>query len=279
MSQFSNYAENKIADYFRGQGITLPASWYLAFLSAYTESSATEVGVGLARVGLTRALGAWAGTQGAGTTAASSGTSHTTSNNTDIAMGTASGSATAVAIGLFDAASGGNCWMVFELAEALDIAASDTPVVTAGTISFAIGVATGLSDYASNKMVDLLWRGQAYAWPANLYASLSTGSGEIGGGVGYARAVVPSTMVQWSGTQGPGTTTGSTGIDGRISNNVAVPFPAPTGSWGTVSSGGLHDAATAGNLMMSRALHAPRTVSDGSPAPTYATDQLDITIA
>lgn len=114
----------------RGQTApTLPGSWYAALMSAVPGPglpNGTEITAGgVTRQALSRALATWSGTQGAGSTSASSGTSGTSSNNADIefaaaASGTISG---AIAVGLFDASSSGNCWL-YGL-----ITASGTPVV------------------------------------------------------------------------------------------------------------------------------------------------------
>lgn len=278
---FTNYAENALADYRRGGGITLPANWHLAFLSAYDETGGTEVG-GMPRVALARSLVSWSGTQGQGTTVASNGSSHTTYNNLQIVMGTATSAGTAVAIGLFDASSSGNLWAVYPLSTPLGIAIDDEPVVAQHAMAWTW---EGLSNYAANKQIDLFFRGQAYAWPATLYmagfttAPTNAGGGvEVGGGVGYARAAIDSTFDDWSATDGPGTTTSSTGSGGRISNNFDLVHPQPTGSQGTWVAGGLYDAASGGNLMMWKALAEPRTVNADSSPPTWSQDAIGQTI-
>lgn len=82
MSKLTNFAENKLIDFIRGQTLTLPASWHFGLCSAADDTGATEVtGTGYARVALARSLTNYSGTQGAGTTAASSGQSHETRNN------------------------------------------------------------------------------------------------------------------------------------------------------------------------------------------------------
>ena len=91
MSRFTDYGENKLVDYFRGQGLTLPSSWYIAALSASGDPAASITELtwsGYARVAVARSLTAWAGAQGAGSTTASSGSSHTTRNNAAINFGT-----------------------------------------------------------------------------------------------------------------------------------------------------------------------------------------------
>lgn len=286
MSQFTNYAENKIADYLRSQGLSLPAGWWVAGLMAASDSSVTE-STGLDRFGVTRSLANWAGTQGDGTTIASSGTSHTTSNNIEIDLGVGSTDAeTLVGVGLFDASTSGNCWMVWLFETPLDVAPGDPVTLAAGVLRFTLGITSGVSDYLSNKLIDLVFRGQAYAWPATIHhaAYIATpsnvgGGTEVGGGVGYARAALVPSMASLSGTQAAGTTVASTGTGGRISNNAAITHPSPTGSWGTIEAGGWHDAASGGNLLLWHALASPITVSAGSPAPTYPADTMGITIA
>jgi hypothetical protein len=288
MSQFTNHGENWLADLFRGQGsAALPAAWHIAPLSAYTDASQTEItGIGLARASVTRSLANFAGTQGDGTTLASSGTSHTTSNNSSIALGTATGGATMVAVGFYDASSGGNCWMVWELEDPLTIVSTDVVTLAASQVKFSLGLANGLSDYLANKLIDLIFRAQAYTFPATMYHALYTatpsnagGGTEVGGGVGYLRATLAASLAAISGTQSVGSTTASSGTGGRISNNVAVTHPVPTGSWGTIGWGGLKDASTAGNLLFWHALTNPMTIGSGSPAPSYAADDLGITVA
>jgi hypothetical protein len=115
MSSLTHYAENKIVDWrFRGQVLTLPANWYVGFFSAMPSKAGggTEfTGGAYVRQPIPADLADWAGTQAAGSTAVSSGTSATTSNNVEIVFPTPTDDwGTAVGIGLFDAESGGNLW-------------------------------------------------------------------------------------------------------------------------------------------------------------------------
>lgn len=287
MSRMTDYMENKLADFLRGQTLTLPSAWYFGLLSAASDSSVTELsGSGYARQGLTRSLANYAGTQGAGTTLASSGTSHTTSNNAALNFGT-SGSAwgTANYAGMFDASTGGNCWAYIPLASAIVIGSGQAVSLAAASVAMTLGLSGGLTDYASNKLIDLIWRAQSYTWPANLYAALYTaapsnaGGGTECSGGSYARVGIASSLSAWSGTQAPGSTVASSGTGGRISNNATLAYPSPTASWGTVSHEGLFDAASAGNLIFWAALAASRTVSSGSAPQTHPADSLSITLA
>lgn len=135
----------------RGQTApTLPASWYATLLSAIP-SGGSPNGVeitsgGVARVELDRDLNTWSGTQGAGSTTASSGTSGTSSNNDEIEfIDEASAAVTgAVAVGLFDASSGGNCrFWGYITADGSPVtrswAAGDRVFIDLGSLQFVIG--------------------------------------------------------------------------------------------------------------------------------------------
>jgi len=116
----TSYHANKWFDYwFRGQTYTPPANLYAALLTAATPTSHTEqTGGGVARVSVARSLANFAGTQGDGTTTASSGTSRTTSNNVEIQFAaSASGAISASYVGIFDAASSGNLLEYIEIVD------------------------------------------------------------------------------------------------------------------------------------------------------------------
>lgn len=287
MSKFTNYAENQLVDMVRGQGLTLPANWYVALGTAADDGSFTEItGTGYGRVAVARSLANWAGTQGAGTTLASNGTSHATSNNNSISFGT-SGSAwgPATQVGLFDASTGGNCWFTLELSSSLSIGSGELVTLEAGDLAWTLGLSGGMSDYLSNKLIDLLWRGQAYTWPTNTYTALYTlspnnagGGTEVSGG-GYARVAIASSLAAWSGTQSAGSTAASSGTGGRTSNNASLIYPTPSASWSTVLAEALKDAATAGNFLFWGALGSPKTISSGGSAPTHDPNTLAITFA
>jgi len=288
MSYFSDYAENKLVDMIRGQSWALPGTLYAGLASAATDNSATELsGTGYARMGLTRALATWAGTQGAGTTLASSGTSHATSNNAAINWGTpGSNWGTASYVVIYDASSGGNVVCYIPLPAAIVADGSFAVTVAIGALNLTLGLSGGCSDYLSNKLIDFIFRGQAFTFPATMYASLFTatpsnagGGTEVGGGVNYARVSITGSLANWAGTQSAGSTTASTGTLGKTSNNAAITFGAPSGSWGTTGWAGLHDASTAGNLLFWAPLTTPKTIASGASAPSFPAGQWGITFA
>jgi hypothetical protein len=287
MSQATNYAENKLIDFlFRAQTSDLPTTWFLALGSAASDSSFTELsGTSYARLEIARSLGTFAGTHGAGTTTISTGTSHSTTNNNALDWPTAGGSwGTANFVGFFDASSGGNCWFYFPLLSPVSIGSSDTFSLAAGQLGVTLGLAPGMSNYLSNKLIDLIFRGQSYTPPTTLYHALFTaapsnaGGGTEVSGPGYARVGVVSSVTSMSGTQSAGSTTASSGTSGRTGNNSSITFPTVGGSWGTITASGFYDASTGGNLLGWATFSTPKAVASGSVAPSYAIDALGITL-
>lgn len=142
-----------------------------------------------------------------------------------------------------------------------------------------------MSDYLENKLIDFVFRGQAFVPPATLYIALFTTNDNDAGttrvevtGGSYARAAISSSMANWAATQGAGVTTASTGTGGTTSNNIAITFPAPTANWGTVQGIGIFDAATGGNELWYGALSSPNTISSGNGAPVFTAATLSIQI-
>jgi hypothetical protein len=142
-----------------------------------------------------------------------------------------------------------------------------------------------MSDYLENKIIDFVFRGQTFTPPATLYIALFTtadndaGSArvEVSGG-SYARVPVTSSLTNWAGTQGAGTTVASSGTSGTTSNNGAITFAAPTANWGTVQGMGIFDALTGGNELWYGALATPKTVNSGDAAPSFSAAALSIQI-
>lgn len=144
MSAMSDYLENKLVDHlFRAQTFSAPANLYVGLLTAAPSDAGggTEVsGNNYSRVTVANSLANWAGTQSAGSTAASSGTGGQTSNNGSITFPTPSGNwGTVSHFGIYDAASGGNLLFWGSLTIAKTINQNDTVSFAAGslTVTFA----------------------------------------------------------------------------------------------------------------------------------------------
>lgn len=140
MSAMSDYLENKLVDQiFRGTAYTFPTTLYVGLLTAAPSDSGggTEVSGGsYARASIAASLANFAGTQGAGTTVASTGTGGATSNNTAITFATPSATwGTVTHFGIYDAASAGNLLFWGALTISKTINQADTVTFPAASLS------------------------------------------------------------------------------------------------------------------------------------------------
>lgn len=166
-----------------------------------------------------------------------------------------------------------------------------SPIATVAAVSAVAGItaagdtqAAALSDFAENKAIDYVFRGQSWTAPATLYVGLATSAcsdsatgTEVSGG-SYARVAVTSSLANWAGTQSAGSTTASSGTGGTTSNNGAITMAAPTANWGAITHVFLIDAASSGNLYFCIALTTGKTVNNGDAAPSFAAGALTMQI-
>lgn len=109
------------------------------------------------------------------------------------------------------------------------------------------------SNYLENALINATLRNTSYTSPTTVYVGLFTtdptdaGTGtEVAGG-SYARTAV----------------TFGAPSNGVATNNADVTFPTATGSWGTITHVGIHDASTTGNLLYHSSLTTSKTVGSG----------------
>lgn len=149
----------------------------------------------------------------------------------------------------------------------------------------AIGAHAGaLTDYAENKVVDALLRGQSLGSPVTMYIGLATntcldsGAGTEPSGNAYARVAVTSSLANWAGTQLAGSTVASSGTGGTTSNNSAITWAASTGAWGNLQSVCWYDAASAGNSWVCINLTSALNVSGAGFTVQFTAGQLQFQI-
>lgn len=143
------------------------------------------------------------------------------------------------------------------------------------------------TDYAENAIVDRLVRQQATpAFPATWYVALystacsdSAGGTEVPNSNNYSRASLAASLTNWAGTQSAGSTTASSGTGGVTSNNAAITFATPSGTWGTVTHWGLVDSGTygGGNIWICAALTVSKTINSGDTV-SFAIGALTVTV-
>jgi hypothetical protein len=141
MSQLTDFAENALIDcLFRGQALGNPATWFLALYTAAPGETGggTEVtGGSYTRPSLAASLANFAGTQGAGTTVASSGSSGQTSNNVVLTYPAPTANwGTITHFSWMSAVSAGSMWIYGALAAARVISNGDAaPSFAAGALT------------------------------------------------------------------------------------------------------------------------------------------------
>lgn len=269
MSNFTDYGETWVCNYIRTVSSSLPANFEIGLLSDVSDNSYTEVNwSGYSRQSVERSLVAWAGTQGGGSTAPSTGNSHTTSNNQSINFGVATGEATIRAQGIF---TGSELFAYATMLSPITVSDGDTVKLDASALVCSLGATGGCTDFLSNKLIDFIWRGQTYNYPATMYLALyvalpsnNTRGTEVSGG-GYSRVPVNSSM--WSEP-----------LDGTIKNNVNLAFATPTANWGNVVGCGLLDSQTSGNLLWWAPVASPKTIVMGGASPRFDTEALTLSV-
>lgn len=135
----------------------------------------------------------------------------------------------------------------------------------------------GKTDYWEQSVLNYTFRAVAMPTITDIYIALfttipsadaGTGGTEVSGG-SYARQLVTrSGGTAWKDP--------STATQGLTENVAAITFPTATGNWGTITSVGVYDASTAGNLLYFGSLASSKTINTGDVFKFNAGD-LDIT--
>lgn len=136
---------------------------------------------------------------------------------------------------------------------------SDVLEVVRKVLKRGISFMGALSDYLESAWLGTL-KGTAFSVTSgNIHIALYTATpGETGGGTevsggSYARQAVAA--ANWSAV--------SAGEPSIIDNTAVIQFPTATASWGTITSVGVRDALSAGNLLYFGALVASKVVDNG----------------
>lgn len=111
-----------------------------------------------------------------------------------------------------------------------------------------------LSDYLETAVLNHVLRGEEFASPSQVHVALFTevpteagGGTEVAGG-GYERQVA--------------TFTAPISGDTRTENAEDILFPVATADWGTITSVGVFDAATGGNMLFYGTLDAEKAIAE-----------------
>lgn len=136
------------------------------------------------------------------------------------------------------------------LSSSVAVVSGNTVSVASGqvTVSFNAGSTAGFTNYVVHKLLDLMFRNTAYAQPAT-YVALATATMSDTSttptepsGNNYSRTIVnkaSGASPAWSAV-----------ASGAANNANTITLPTPSGTWGTVVSAALCDAATVGNILI-----------------------------
>lgn len=141
-------------------------------------------------------------------------------------------------------------------------------------------MAGSLSNYTEDAVLNAIFRNGTFpiTGTTNYYSLFTASPSDTGGGTevtggSYARvAVLRNTTANFDA---PTDNAGSQ----RTANTGAITFPAPSANWGTVVAMGVHDAATAGNLIGWADLTTNRVINSGDGAPSFAAGALTISVS
>lgn len=135
------------------------------------------------------------------------------------------------------------------------------------------------SDYLEKAILDYLLGGVALASAGTVYIALSTAAysdaatgasmTEVSAtSTAYARVAVTNNTTNWPAATGTS--------PASKANGAAFTFPTATGSWGTVTSFYIVDAASAGNILYGGDLTTSKAIASGDTA-TFAASSITIT--
>jgi hypothetical protein len=230
MGSLTNYGENALMGHLFGTAYTPVATVYLALATADPTDAAT--GASMNEVANTGSYARKAITFGAAA-------SRRVTQSGDVAFTAATGSwGTVTHWALVDSGTygAGNVLAHGALGTSKSVVSGNTPTVPTTDVYVELTASGGIGTAVANKLLDLMFRNQAYAQPST-YAALTTATisdstvagsmSEVSGG-SYARV-----LVNKIGGASPAWDTIS---GGATSNANAITFTTATGSWGTVTS-------------------------------------------
>lgn len=237
MGSLSDYAENELVDHVCNGAYTPAATVYVAL----SEADPLDTGAGMSEADYT-------GYAREAITFGAAATRKVAQSGTITFDPCTAGSNDATHWAIFDALTSGNMLAHGALNDTVNIVAGNTPSVASAEIEVEIS-ADKMSNYLAHKLLDLMFRNQAYSVP-DTYVALTTAT--------IADADTGSTITEVSGgsyarkqvnVNGGSSPTWALASAGATSNAADAAFADPTADWGTVVAACVCDALTAGNVL------------------------------
>lgn len=247
MGKLTIFGRNALIDHVYKAAYTPPATVYLALFTTATD----ETGAGTECTATNYSRHAI-------TFAAASSRSLTQSADVTFDQVTTDDWPSTGYYGIMDAATGGNMLAYGSLSAAIDPVVGNTPKVVSGQCVISIGASSGagFTDWAANKLLDLMFRNQAWSKPSTYFAIATATVADTDtsiaeeAGTGYSRTLVAASSF-------------AAASSGANSNSSQIDLSTPTaGDWTLLTSIAVLDASTAGNLIA----YDNTNVTDQTPA-------------
>lgn len=267
MGSLSDYSENKLLDHLYNTAYTPASTLYLALCTA----DPTDAGTG-ASMNEVANSGNYARTA----IAFSAASARRVTQNGAVTFPQLTGSlGTATHWAIVDSAThgAGNMLAHGSLANSKTLQNGNTPSVatTEVYVEFSAGE---ISNYAANKLLDLMFTNTAYSRPTTYVALVTVAVGDTDtgstitepSGGSYARLLVnpnSGSTPKWA-----------LAASGVVDNASALNFPTATASWGTIVGVAIVDASSAGNVLQYDNAMVDEPVGNGDTV-TFAVGALD----
>jgi hypothetical protein len=110
---------------------------------------------------------------------------------------------------------------------------------------------SALSNYAEQKILDLLFNNDAFTPPDTWLALFTSDPTDAGTGTEVSGGAYARQRVYDNGSGSPDWTVAAVdGVGYKVDNDDDITFPTATAAWGTVTHWAIYDAVTSGNLLM-----------------------------
>ena len=267
MGKLSDYSRNKLLDHLLGGTAYTPAATLYLALCTDTPAS-SETGSTISEVSYT-GYGRKAITFGAANL-----TGRNITQNAQVSFDQATaGDTTAVGWAICDADSAGNMLAYGTLDTSKQITTNNTPTVASGEVVITMTASGGIANYAVQKLLDLMFRNQAFTQPT-IYCALTSAV--------IVDTDTGSTITELAGTDYArgAVATGDPASSGASANTAKIDFgTAGSGGWGDLDAACLVDATSAGNLLAyDNDNVVDQTISESDPVE-FAAGAFDIAFA
>ena len=237
MGSLSDFAENELLDHVFNGSYTPPSTVYLGLSTADPlddkSGLAEPSGNGYARQAI----------------AFSAASARAIIQNGAVNYGQATGAwGTITQWGLFDALTNGNMLAHGQLSTSKVVNTGNTPSVA--TIEVQVSINAGaVSNYLANKLLDFMFRNQAFAQPATYIALCTASVSDSDTGSTITEPAGGSYARKQVNPNGGSSPTWDLASGGALDNTHDIVIGPPTGSWGTIGYMAIVDALTSGNLL------------------------------